>query len=353
MKSIHNIVLLLFIGLVFQSCYKTDAEPDFTEQFYFEHDDATMALWAEGTWKNDCMILLLHGGPGGVASIYNTEISSYEKSLEDEFAVVYWDQRGCGNSKGNFDKEDLTIQQYVDDLEALCIFLKQKYGADKKLVLMGHSWGGTLGSAFLIQEGLQDLVDGWIEVAGAHSFPRILDSAIDRFIAEANTQIQLGNHETDWEVIRDYCLDLDKNNLTKEESLEINKNGHLVESYLSDDGFLESPADILELLKYQFVSSSYVWATNYNAKAVGKNMIDELLAADYTDQLNKITIPSLLLWGRYDFVVPLELGQDAYNEISSEAKELIIFEQSGHSPMFNEPEQFSFSVINFIQSNIL
>ncbi|MFK8046387.1 MAG: alpha/beta hydrolase, partial [Crocinitomicaceae bacterium] len=65
--------------------------------------------------------------------------------------------------------------------------------------------------------------------------------------------------------------------------------------------------------------------------------------------LNKITIPSQFLWGKYDFVVPPAVGVDAYNRVSSVNKEIIIFEKSGHSPMSNEPVKFANSIIDFVE----
>ena len=70
-----------------------------------------------------------------------------------------------------------------------------------------------------------------------------------------------------------------------------------------------------------------------------------------TDQLNRITIPTLLLWGEFDFVVSPELGYSALEEISSADKELIIFERSGHSPMNNEPDRFVAAVTAFVDRN--
>ncbi len=37
--------------------------------------------------------------------------------------------------------------------------------------------------------------------------------------------------------------------------------------------------------------------------------MESLEGVDYSDQLYKIKIPSLLLWGQYDFVVPPNVGQ--------------------------------------------
>ena len=71
--------------------------------------------------------------------------------------------------------------------------------------------------------------------------------------------------------------------------------------------------------------------------------------ASMTADLNKITIPSLFLWGKYDFVVPPSLGEMAFNNVSSTKKEVVIFEKSGHSPMDSEPDLFAEKVIQFVE----
>ena len=67
------------------------------------------------------------------------------------------------------------------------------------------------------------------------------------------------------------------------------------------------------------------------------------------DRLPNITIPTLLLWGKYDFVVPPALGEQALQLIGSVDKELVIFENSGHSPMSNEETLFTEELNKFIE----
>jgi pimeloyl-ACP methyl ester carboxylesterase len=78
---------------------------------------------------------------------------------------------------------------------------------------------------------------------------------------------------------------------------------------------------------------------------------DETEAAAMTGRLDEITVPSLFLWGKYDFVVPPALGESAFSLVSSQDKELVVFERSGHSPMDTEPEGFVVAVEGFVERN--
>jgi pimeloyl-ACP methyl ester carboxylesterase len=66
--------------------------------------------------------------------------------------------------------------------------------------------------------------------------------------------------------------------------------------------------------------------------------------------LYKIKIPSLLLWGQYDFVVPPIVGQDAMANLGSSYKELVLFSRSGHHPLETETDEVENEVIHFIET---
>jgi pimeloyl-ACP methyl ester carboxylesterase len=80
------------------------------------------------------------------------------------------------------------------------------------------------------------------------------------------------------------------------------------------------------------------------------NFMESLENADYSDQLYKIKIPSLLLWGQYDFVVPPNVGQAAMANLGSSYKKLVLFSHSGHHPMETETNQVEDEIINFVET---
>src|SRR5689334_8165228 len=89
------------------------------------------------------IMLFLHGGPG------TAQISFSRKSqrrLEDSFLVVNWDQRGSGRSYSrSLRKEYMKIECFVEDAEELIEYLLKRFG-QKKVYLVGHSWGTIIGS---------------------------------------------------------------------------------------------------------------------------------------------------------------------------------------------------------------
>ena len=71
---------------------------------------------------------------------------------------------------------------------------------------------------------------------------------------------------------------------------------------------------------------------------------------DLQSQINKITIPTLICWGKHDKVFPVAIANETYNKLgtSNVHKYLHIFEISAHSPNYEQPMEFANEVIEFI-----
>jgi non-heme chloroperoxidase len=77
--------------------------------------------------------------------------------------------------------------------------------------------------------------------------------------------------------------------------------------------------------------------------AVGANagsviLVDQTLQ-DYRDRIPRFTVPHLLVWGRDEKVGKLAAADWLYRELPR--SELHVFEESGHCPMWEEPEKFN------------
>ena len=95
------------------------------------------------------ILLYLHGGPGHSLIPFAHVATSY---LTDRFTVVYWDQRGAGLSyEAGFPAEKLNVKQLIEDTLAVTEYLQQCF-AQKRIFLLGHSWGSLLGSLVVQQK---------------------------------------------------------------------------------------------------------------------------------------------------------------------------------------------------------
>ena len=83
-------------------------------------------------------VIFLHGGPGGgIAPMYRQYFDP------EQWRVVIFDQRGCGQSTPYAELQENTTWDLVADIEKL----RQKLGIDRWMVF-GGSWGSTLSLAY-------------------------------------------------------------------------------------------------------------------------------------------------------------------------------------------------------------
>lgn len=88
------------------------------------------------------VIILFHGGPGGPDGMMDY---SYMDYLLDDYTYITWDQRGCGrtyykNKSIDANGETATVEQLLEDIDALADYACDRFGKEKVTVL-GHSWG--------------------------------------------------------------------------------------------------------------------------------------------------------------------------------------------------------------------
>ncbi len=333
--------MILGIILVLASCSQ-EASDDF-DQFFFRNDGADLFVHVNGNIASNTFILFLHGGPDGSGIGYNT--GYFTDEVEKDYAMVYLDQRGNGASTGNYEKETLTIAQNSDDIYELTRFLKARYGQDISFFIAGHSWGGLTSCHALLHNNLQSEVNGWIEISGAHDFIKGDIEAVKLFQELASDEISAGNNADFWSDVLERVNQIDTLNISDEESGYLNTTAFAAEMFLPiADPDLDDSGPAYD--SYSPGNSIISQISSSIANPI-LNSDSELLPL--TERLNEITIPSLFLWGKYDLVVPPALGVSAHKLVSTTEKKLVIFEESGHSPMDSEPILFSNEFKAFIE----
>ena len=98
-------------------------------------------IYLAGTRKENPILLWLDGGSGGSELAW---VRTYLGALHEHFTIVCWDQRGTAASY-RAGKQGLAVIDFTEDVIALSEYLAQTFG-QKKIFLLGHSWGGFLGS---------------------------------------------------------------------------------------------------------------------------------------------------------------------------------------------------------------
>jgi pimeloyl-ACP methyl ester carboxylesterase len=121
--------------------------PQKTDTFYFVKIGGIDQYISLKGIKDKPIVLYLHGGPGAAASAHSEKITG---SLEQDFLVMHWDQRGAGKTlKQNDLKQTPTLALMQSDAEELLTYILKTFQR-QQIILVANSWGTSL--AFHLSE---------------------------------------------------------------------------------------------------------------------------------------------------------------------------------------------------------
>jgi pimeloyl-ACP methyl ester carboxylesterase len=72
------------------------------------------------------------------------------------------------------------------------------------------------------------------------------------------------------------------------------------------------------------------------------------ITRDYREFIPSTPVPTLVCHGRHDALIPLAAGEHVAS-VTPDAR-LVVFENSGHAPFYDEPDRFNAEVAAFIDS---
>jgi len=252
-------------------------------------------------------LLVLHGGPGAP----HDYLEPLEAMANSGRRVIFYDQLGGGNSDHPHNPSLWTVELFVEELGAV-----RKALALERLHLLGQSWGGMLGMEYALTQP-----DGLVSLTIADSAASMVQwaSEISRLRAQLPPEVQdtLLHHEqegtTDSEDYQDAMLVFYRRHVCR-----VDPWPECV------DRAFEKLAQDPEVYNTMWGSSEF-------------HITGTLKTWEITDRLHEITVPTLLLSGRYDEATPI-LVETLHRGIPG--SEWIIFENSSHLPHVEETDLF-------------
>jgi proline iminopeptidase len=277
-------------------------------EIYFDVEGSSLVPDAARMVERPVMFAL-HGGPGGDHTNFKPALSP----LANKVQIVYIDHRGQGRSARG-PKETYTMDNNVEDVESL----RQHLGLEK-IVLFGSSYGGMVALSYATRypDNVSHLIAGW--TAPSHRF---LERAKE-IIAERGTPEQKTVTEKLW-----------SGSFETEEELK---------QFYEVMGPLYSK-------KYDPEKNKERWGrATLSVDAINYGFSTFLRTYDVTDDLYKISCPTLVIAGRHDWICPPEFSELIASKIPK--ADLRIFEYSAHSILGDEPESFYDAVRGFLTYN--
>jgi pimeloyl-ACP methyl ester carboxylesterase len=74
----------------------------------------------------------------------------------------------------------------------------------------------------------------------------------------------------------------------------------------------------------------------------------QIIELDATSVIKALAIPTLLIWGENDDLVPLPLGKQLSERLAHIQARLLVIRQANHVCMFEQPEQFNAALLAFL-----
>ena len=275
-------------------------------------------------------LYLLTGGPGAPPEHPSYEIMD---SLKSFYTCVLLHQRGSGKSRNiPINKQTINIKSYVQDIE----LLRRKRG-DKKITLLGISWGGLIAMNY------------------AAEYPQYISNLV--LLGSAPPSFKLWNVLFDNQYVRRSSAELDSMNML-----------HRIFAHTTDaelDSLKRVDPLAKEVVAFKNYIAIHVRAMHYDRSAALKNF-DELFSGfnfqpipyidnevletkwDITTALKKLTIPALILYGRQD-----DQGESTFflQKECLKNSEMKVIEKCGHIMWEDQPVAFYKILISYLTKN--
>lgn len=255
------------------------------------------------------ILLFLHGGPGNSALRYAHKFTG---ELEKHFIVVLWDQRETGKTlQLNPTNKPLSLALMESDVVEMVDYLLQRFG-QKKLYLMGHSWGGYLALR------MAATIPNKLEACYAIS-PMIHQLASERLsLAWMMDNAKKTNNTK-------ALADLSKVKVPFENAEQIYFHRHWLAKFTGNStvprGFVE-----------QWAAK---WLTVFNQAS----------AVDFNTYAPAIYCPVFFFIGEMDIQTHHSLAKEYFERLKAEKKELFWFKKSGHNLNLTEPKRLQQLII--------
>lgn len=269
-------------------------------------------------------LVVLHGGPGMSEMRF---LRHFNASIEDDFTVVYWDQRGTAKSfTAEIPKSSMTVEQFLADLDDLIEIVRARLG-HKKVAILGHSWGSLLGTLYTarfpekvsVYIGGAQIADA--AAAEAASYALAVGAAKKQANRRALKKLrEIGPPPYDGKAVMTERTTMQR--LEGQLSLRAMW-GMLRVLFSGESSLLDAPAFYRG---FRF-SLDAMWA--------------ETSALDLNKLVPKLDVPVFFLLGRNDRWVPPETTVPYFEALQAPSKTLVWFEKSGHEMFVDEPERFN------------
>ncbi len=303
-----------------------------SEKIHVDINGMEQGMFIKSKNSSNPVLLFVHGGPG-MPEYWLTQY--YPTGLEDHFTVVWWEQRGAGLSyNSNIPAETMTAEQFISDTLEVARYLRQRFGQEK-IYLMAHSWGSYIGIQAAARE--PELFHAYI---GIGQISHQIESEQLAYEYALRYYRQSGN--------TDMVKKLEAAPPAMTVPLPANYDA-LRDAYMHGAGIgttrdMNSVITGIFLPSWQFREYTLseklnLWRGKFFSRSSSFSLWDKMQVTDLSQMVTKLEIPVYFLHGKYDYTCAYPLAKEYFEKLDAPVKGFYTFEESAHSPMFEEPEK--------------
>lgn len=279
------------------------------------------------------VMLYLHGGPG---SPEFTFMKATNRSIENDYLMVYWEQRGAGKSfSEKVPEESMNLEQFIADTRELSMILAKRF-KQEKIFLMGHSWGSFLGiqTAYRYPE-LYHAYFGIGQVCAQYRAEKISFEWVKEQAQKQNNEKAIKNLSE--MTFPDSLANIDVwLKYMMYERLYVSKFG---------GGVTHEMTSLLPVLKMVLCAKEYTLGEKlgYMSGSIysSKHLWNEVIGKNLFNEIDSMQVPVYIFQGKYDYQTPTSVAKEFFDQLKAPVKEYFYFENSAHSPVMEEVEKFN------------
>jgi proline iminopeptidase len=270
-------------------------------------------------------LVVVHGGPGASHDYFLPHLLP----LMRHNRVIFIDERGSGKSSLLEDPAGYTVENMVEDVEAV----RKALGLGK-INLLGHSYGGVLAQAYALkyQQNLSHLI-----LASTFASTKAMNEVFVRMREKMAPELRERIARMEAEGLFGHGKDFEKNRYTNDYMIAAWGEGYFPYLYQNRPDPNYDPA----------ASGNTSWALYREMwGSHGEFIIDgNLKSVEYTDRLPTLKVPTLITVGDHDECDP-SLSQAMHEKIAG--SQLVVLPNSGHMTFVDQPGLFLKAVDEFL-----
>lgn len=298
------------------------------EKIFLEINGAMQGMFLRGENTDNPVLLYLHGGAGSPDIAFTQK---YPTGLEKLFTVCWWEQRGSGISySGKIKPDEMTVDQLLADTITVTNYLRKRFDREK-IYLMGHSWGSFLGVKAVEQHS--ELFHAYIGIGQVSQQDRSERLAYSYMLEQ-------------------YSKENNKRMVKKLKKFSLADGGEITLRYLAlrskamnqlGIGIMHDKVSMMDCVSIVLKFKGYTLREKFKYVKGSVLSLKALYDATYQIDLKKdvptLPIPVYIFQGKYDYQVSYELAKEYAKVLNAPVKGFYTFENSAHSPCFEEPEK--------------